>query len=71
MPAKKISRCSCGAYIVACKNCGAVPQASQSSDIFDYRPTPARRARIDSRARELRCGRFGVGAFIDDCVRAA
>jgi len=33
-------------------------------------PSLFSRARIDKRARELKCGRFGVGAFIDGEVAA-
>lgn len=57
-----MSRCQCGAFVRACKSCGEVPGGS-TPDLF----SPARIARIDARARELKCkNRYSVGDFIDD-----
>jgi hypothetical protein len=38
---------------------------SHEPDVFDWRPTPPRLARIDARARELFGWRTAVDRFID------
>jgi len=57
-------RCTCGAWIHPCSKCGRVP-GSHEPDVFDWRPTPPRLARIDARARELFGWRTAVDRFID------
>jgi len=59
------ARCSCGAYCRPCHKCGNVPQAAETRELTDWHVEPIRAARIGKRARELKCGRFGVSAFID------
>ena len=63
------ARCSCGRFCKPCA-CGNVPTAQAEDSIFDYRATPARRARIDARVRELFGGKRDlVGEFIEAQVK--